>query len=211
MPSNQLILSHPLLLPSVFPSIRVFSNGLALCIRWPKYWSISISLSQEYSGFISYRIDWFVLLTVQGILMSLLQHNLKAILQLNSDNNRDFNTPFSTTFLSRSPRWKISKEILDLNYTLDQMALIDIYKTFHSTKAENTFFVSSHETCSRMDHMLGRKTSLNKFKNTEITSSIFSKHNSVKLITRRKCKVHKYVEIKQHVSQQMSQRRNQKK
>ena len=77
---------------------------LALCIRWPKYWSISISLSQEYSGFISYRIDWFVLLTVQGILMSLLQHNLKAILQLNSDNNRDFNTPFSTTFLSRSPR-----------------------------------------------------------------------------------------------------------
>ena len=107
MPSKYLIFCLPLLnlsQPSIFPSIRVFSSEAVLCIRWPKYWSISISLSQEYSGFISYRIDWFVLLTVQGILMSLLQHNLKAILQLNSDNNRDFNTPFSTTFLSRSPR-----------------------------------------------------------------------------------------------------------
>ena len=183
MPFNHLIICHPLLLPSVFPSIRVFSNGLALCIKWPKYWSVSISLSEEYSGFLSYRIDWFILLTVQGILMRLLQHNSKAsILQLNSDNkNRDFNTPFSTTFLSRSPRQKISKEILDLNYTLDQMALTDIYKTFHSTKAGYTSFISTHETSSRTDHMLGQKKSLNKFKNTEITSSIFSNHSSVKL------------------------------
>ena len=78
MPSNHLIFCHPLLLlPSVFPSIRVFSNELALCIRWPKYWSInfSISPSNEYLRLISFRIDWFDLLAVQGTLKSLLQHH----------------------------------------------------------------------------------------------------------------------------------------
>ena len=66
MLSNHLILCHPLLLlPSVFPSIRAFSNESALCIRWPKYWSLSISPSNEYSGLISFRIDWFDLLAVQ--------------------------------------------------------------------------------------------------------------------------------------------------
>ena len=70
MPSNHLILCHPLLLlPSVFPSIRVFSNESVLPIRWPKYWSFSISPSNEYSGLISFRIDWFDLLAVQGTLM----------------------------------------------------------------------------------------------------------------------------------------------
>ena len=80
MLSNHLILYHPLLLlPSVFPVIRVFSNELALRRRWPKYWSFSLSSSSEYSGLISSRIDWFDLLTVQGTLKSLLQHhNLKA-------------------------------------------------------------------------------------------------------------------------------------
>ena len=82
MPSNHLILCCPLLLlPSVFPSIRVFSNESAFCIRWPKYWSFSFSNSpsNEYSGLISFRIDWFDLLAVQGTLKSLLQHhNLKA-------------------------------------------------------------------------------------------------------------------------------------
>ena len=76
-PSNHLILCHPLLLlPSIFPSIRVFSNVLTLCIRWPKHWSFSfsISLSNEYSGLISFRIDWLDLLAVQGTLKSLLQH-----------------------------------------------------------------------------------------------------------------------------------------
>ena len=71
MPSNHLVLCHPLfLLPSIFPSIRVFSNELALCIRWPKYWSFSfwISLSSEYSRLISIRIDWFDLLGFQGTL-----------------------------------------------------------------------------------------------------------------------------------------------
>ena len=82
MPSNHLILCHPLpLLPSTFLSIRVFSSESALHIRWPEYWSFSfsISLSSEYSGWISFRIDLFDLLAVQGILKSLLQHhNLKA-------------------------------------------------------------------------------------------------------------------------------------
>ena len=78
MPSNHPILCHPLLLlPSIFPSIRVFSNESVLCIRWPKYWSFSfsISLSNEYSGLISFRIDWFDILAVQRTLKSLLQHH----------------------------------------------------------------------------------------------------------------------------------------
>ena len=76
MPSNHLILCHPLLLlPSVFPSIRVFSSESALCIRWPKDWNVSISPSNEYSGLMSFRIDWFDLLAVQGTLKSLLQHH----------------------------------------------------------------------------------------------------------------------------------------
>ena len=72
MPSIHLILCLPLLLPSVFPSIRVLSNELALRIRWPNYWSFSISLSNEYSGLISFRIDWFDLLAVHRTLKSLL-------------------------------------------------------------------------------------------------------------------------------------------
>ena len=78
MPSNHLILYHPLLLlPSIFPSIRVFSNESALCIRWPKYCSVSFSISpfSEYSGLISFRIDLLNLLAVQGTLKSLLKHH----------------------------------------------------------------------------------------------------------------------------------------
>ena len=78
MPSNHLILCHPLfLLPSIFPSIRVFSNESVLCIRCPKYWSFSfsISASNKYSGLISFRINWLDLLAVQGTLKSLLQHH----------------------------------------------------------------------------------------------------------------------------------------
>ena len=78
MSSNHLILCHPLLrLPLIFPSIRVFSNESVLCIRWPKYWSssFSISPSNEYSGVISFRMDWLYLLPVQGTLKSLLQHH----------------------------------------------------------------------------------------------------------------------------------------
>ena len=77
MPSNHLILCCPLLLPSIFPSMRVFSNESALCIRWQNYWSFSfnISPSSEYSGLISFRMDWLDFLAVQGTLKSLLQHH----------------------------------------------------------------------------------------------------------------------------------------
>ena len=87
MPSNHLILCHPLLLPpSVFPSIRVFFSESALCIKWPEwpeYWSFSFSISpsNKYSGLISFRIDWFDLLAVKGTLTSLLQHHSSSVLQ----------------------------------------------------------------------------------------------------------------------------------
>ena len=87
MPSNHLILCRPLLLlPSIFPSIRVFPNESALHIRWPKYWSLSfnISPSNEHPGLISFRMDWLDLLAVQGTLKSLLQHNSKASILLSS-------------------------------------------------------------------------------------------------------------------------------
>ena len=79
MPSNNLILCHPLLLLSIFPSIRVFSNESVLPIKWPKYWSFSFSISpfNEYSGLISFRIDWFDLLEVQETLKSLRAHSPK--------------------------------------------------------------------------------------------------------------------------------------
>ena len=80
MPSNHLTLCHPLLLlPSIFPSIRVFSNELVLRIRWPKYWSFSISPSNEHPGLIPFRMDWLDLFTVQGTLKSLIQHQFKNI------------------------------------------------------------------------------------------------------------------------------------
>ena len=85
MPSNHLILWRPLLfLPSIFPSIRVFSNELALLIRWPKYWSFSFSISpsSEHPGLISFRMDWLDLLAVQGTLKSLLQHHLYSCIHL---------------------------------------------------------------------------------------------------------------------------------
>ena len=88
MPSSHLILCQPLLLPSIFPSIRVFSNESALHIRWPKYWSFSfnISPSNEHPGLISFRMDWLDLLAVQGTLKSLLQHHSsKATILQRSD------------------------------------------------------------------------------------------------------------------------------
>ena len=82
MPSNHVILCHPLLLPpSILPSIRVFSNESILCIKWPEYWSFSFSISpsNEYSGLISFRMDWLDLLAVQGTLKSLLQHHSSKV------------------------------------------------------------------------------------------------------------------------------------
>ena len=102
MPSNQLILCRPLLLPLIFPSIRVFSNESALHIRWPKYWSFSfnISPSNEYSGLISFRMDWLYLLAVQGTLKSLLQHHFKSI------NSSALSSLYTPTLTSIHDRWK---------------------------------------------------------------------------------------------------------
>ena len=102
MPSNHLILCRPLLLlPSLFPSIRVFSNELVLHIRWPKYWSFSFSISpsNEYSGPISFRIDWFDPLAVQGTLKSLLQHRSSktSILQHSAFFMLQLSLPYMTT------------------------------------------------------------------------------------------------------------------
>ena len=97
---NHLILCCPLLLlPSVFPNIRVFFNESAFCIRWPKYWSFSISPSNEYSGLISFRIDWFDLHALQGTLKNLLHHhNLKAsILPNTAFFTVRFSHPYMTT------------------------------------------------------------------------------------------------------------------
>ena len=101
MPSNHLILCHPLLLPSIFPSIQVFSNESALRIRWPKYWSFSFNIgpSNECSGLISFRINWFDLLAVQGALKSLLQHHSSkaSILQHSAFLMVQLSPPDSTT------------------------------------------------------------------------------------------------------------------
>ena len=102
MPSNHLILCHPLLLlPSIFPSIRIFSKESVHCIKWPKYWnfSFSISLSNEYSGLISFRMDWMDVLGVQGTLKSLLQHHSSkaSILQCSASFIVHLSHPYMTT------------------------------------------------------------------------------------------------------------------
>ena len=101
MPSNHLILCHPLLLlPSIFPSIWVFFNESALCVRWPKYWSFSFSISpsNEHPGLISFRMDWLYLLAVHGTLKSLLQHDSsKASILLHSAFCAQLSHPYMTT------------------------------------------------------------------------------------------------------------------
>ena len=118
MPSNHLVLCHPLLLlPSIFPSLRVFSNESTLHIRWPKYWSISFSISpsNEYSGLISFRIDWFDLLAVHGTLKSLLQHHSSkaSILQRSALFMVQLSYPYMTTRKTIAlARWIFAKECL---------------------------------------------------------------------------------------------------
>ena len=100
MPSRHLILSHPFLpLPSIPPSIRVFSNESTLCMRWPKYWSFSISPSNEHLGLISFRMDWLDLLVVQGTLKSLLQHHSSkaSILRCSAFFTVQLSHPYMTT------------------------------------------------------------------------------------------------------------------
>ena len=108
--------------------------------------------------------------------------------------------------MDRSSRQKINTETLDLNDTLDQIDLIDIFRTLHPKAAEYTFFSSVHGTFSRIDHMLGHKISLGKFKKIEIISSIFSDHNTMRVeINYRKKTVknsHKHMEAKQYATKQ---------
>ena len=124
MPSNHLILCRPLLLlPSVFPSIRVFSNESALRIRWPKYWSCSfnISLSNEHPGLISFRMDWLDLLAVQGTLKSLLQHHSSkaSILWCSAFFTVQLSHPYMTTGKTRArldglTRWTFLGKVMSL-------------------------------------------------------------------------------------------------
>ena len=118
MSSNHLILFCPLvLLPLSFPSIRVFFNESALCIRWPNYWSFSISSSNEYSGLMSFRIDWFDLLAVQGTLESLLQHHSSkaSILQRSAFFTVQLSHPLMTTGkIIDLTRWTFVGKVMSL-------------------------------------------------------------------------------------------------
>ena len=105
--------------------------------------------------------------------------SIKEEIDSNTIIARDFNT--SLTTMDRSARQKINKETQALNDTIDQIDLIDVYRTFHPKTADYTFFSSAHGTFSRIDHILGHKSSLSKFKKIEIVSSIFSDHNAMRL------------------------------
>ena len=128
MPSNHLILCRPLLLPPIFPSIRVFSNESALPIRWPKYWSFSfnISPSNEHPGLISFRMDWLGLLAVQGTLKSLQHHSSKAsILQHSAFFIVQFLHPYMTTGKTIAlTRWTFVDKVMSLLFNMLSRLLI---------------------------------------------------------------------------------------
>jgi exonuclease III len=102
----------------------------------------------------------------------------------------DFNTPSSS--IDRSSKQKINKEIQDLKYTIDQMDLVDVYRTFHPTSTQHTFFSAAHGTFSKIDHILGHKASPSKYKKIEIIPCILSNHNAVKLELNNKSKDKKH-------------------
>ena len=123
MPSNHLILCHPLLLPSIFPRIRISSNESVLCNRWSNYWSFSFSIrpSKEYSGLISFRIDWLDLLAVQGTLKSLFQrHSSKAsILWCSAFFMVQLSLPYMTTGKTIAlTRWTFVGKIMSLLFNM---------------------------------------------------------------------------------------------
>ena len=124
MPSNHLILCHPLLLPSsIFPSIRAFSDESVLHIRWPKYWSFSFSISpsNEYSGLISFRMDWLDLIAIQGTLKSLLQHHSSkaSILQHSAFFTAQLSCPYMTTRKTIAlTRWTFVGKVTSLLFNM---------------------------------------------------------------------------------------------
>ena len=138
MPSNHLILRHPPhLLPSIFPSIRVFSNESVLCIRWPKYWSFSfnISPSNEHPGLISFRMDWLDILAVQGTLKSLLQHHSSkaSILQHSAFFTVQLSHPYMTTgkTIALTRRTVVSKVMPRLLNMLPRFVIVFLPKSKH--------------------------------------------------------------------------------
>ena len=143
MTSNHLILCHPpLLLPSIFPSIRVFPDESALCIRWPKYWSFSISPSNKYSALISFRIDWFYLLAVQGTLKSLLQlHSLQAsILWHSAQLSQPYMTTGKTIVLTI---WTFVCKVMSLLFNM-----LSRFVSFSSKEKTSVNFVITVTICS---------------------------------------------------------------
>ena len=127
--------------------------------------------------------------------------DIKGYIDSNTITVGDFNVPF--TPMDRSSKQKINKETQILNDTLDEMDVIDIFRTFHSNAEEYTFFSSAHGTFSRVDHILGHKSNLSKCKKIEIVSSTFSDHNAMRVSINYKeknCEKHKHMEIKQYIS-----------
>jgi exonuclease III len=116
--------------------------------------------------------------------------NLKAYINSNTVVVGDFNTPLSS--IDRSSKQKINKEILDLKHTINQMDIFDVYRTFHSTSAQYTFFSAAHRTFSKIHHILGHKASLSKHKKTEVIPCILSDHNALKLELNNKNKDKKH-------------------
>ena len=145
MPSNNLILRHHLLLPtSIFPSIRVFSNESVLPIRWPKYWhfSFSISPSNEYSGLISFRVDWFDLLAIQGTLKSLVQHHSSKawILQCSAFFIVQLSHPYMTSGNTIAlSRWTFAGKGMSLLFNMLSRLVI----TFFSKKQASFYFMTA--------------------------------------------------------------------
>ena len=133
-PSNHLILCHPLLLlPSIFPSIRVFSNESVLCIKWPKNWSFSFSISpsNECSGLSSFRMDWLDLLAVQGTLNSLLQHHSSkaSILRCSAFFTVQLSHPYMTTGKTIAlTRWTFVGKVMSLLFNMPSRLVIAFYQ-----------------------------------------------------------------------------------
>ena len=137
MPSNHLILCHPLLLlSSIFPNIRVFSNESVLYIRWPKYWSFNFSInpSNEYSGLISFRTDWLGLFAVRGTLKSLLQHHSSkaSILQCSAFFMVQLSHPYMTTGKTIAlTRWTFVSKVISLLFNMLSRFVIAFLQYFH--------------------------------------------------------------------------------
>jgi len=162
MPSNHLILCHPLLLlPSIFPSIRVFSNELVLHFRWPNYWSFSFSISSsnEYSRLISFRIDWLDLLALQRTLKSLLQHHSsKASIFQHSDFFMvQLSHPYMTTGKTKAlSRWTFVGKVMSLLFNM----LSRLVKTFLPRSKRLFNFMAAVTICSNFG---AQKNSLSLF------------------------------------------------